>query len=86
MRREDKTGLEVETLTHYLIMALDAIDLYGRVANYDPVQIEIEEKDAHLGYILILDDGSRVYPDSLDSRVDKLEKAMLSYLQDDRLL
>jgi hypothetical protein len=86
MRREDKTGLEVETLTHYLIMALDAMDLYGRVASYDPVQIEVEEQDAHVGYILIMDDGARVYPDSLAYKVDKLEKSMVGYLQEDRLL
>lgn len=86
MRREDKTGLEVETLTHYLVMALDSLDLYGRVASYDPVKIEVEKQDAHVGDVLIMDDGSREYPDSLASKVDRIERLLVSYLQEDRLL
>jgi hypothetical protein len=85
MRRDDKTGLEVETLTHYLIMALDNLDLYGRVVSYDPVQIEVEEGERHIGHILILEDGSRVYPPDFH-QVDKAEKMMLEYLKEDRLL
>ena len=85
MKLADKTGLEVETLTHYLIMALDSLDVYGRVVSYDPVQIELEEGDKHIGHVLILEDGSRVYPPDF-KRVDKAEKTMLESLKEDRLL